>query len=471
MDTFPNRSFRCSESALSACIGRLLAGPREPHKEFAIGRTTYAALYAMAAHLRASLGGGTDEPPVCLCAQDKAVIAAALLTALTGGPRLVVPYAFTPSVLDELRQLTGFRTMVSDVPRPVPGGVRCIQPTMGTEHWPPEKVSTARASDSPWVCLFTGGSTGAPRMWTKTVRNLLAETIAIVANYEITPEERLVATVSPNHIYGLLYAVLTPLLASAAVAAQTPSFPVEIETVLRDADASILISVPAHYRALNSHPVARRSLRLACSSAGMLAAEDAVAFTAQTGVGIVEIYGSTETGGIAARVRADGQSDFRPFAGIDVKIEAERLKVRSAYLSPELALDEEGYFMVGDRARATVGNRFELLGRVDGIVKVGGRRVDLEAVRQSLKRQPGITDALVISLPVGRGRENQVVAVVEGHPEVEDLTSLRLDDLEACAQPRCIKVVEKIPMTMAGKVDREAIEALFRSGAQGRESD
>jgi acyl-coenzyme A synthetase/AMP-(fatty) acid ligase len=308
-------------------------------------------------------------------------------------------------------------------------------------------------------------------MWTKTVRNLLTETVSIVANYGVTPEDRLVATVSPNHIYGLLYAVLTPLVASAAVASQTPSFPAEIETVVRDNDASILISVPAHYRALNGHPFAPRSLRLAFSSAGMLAANDAVAFSVQTGVGIAEIYGSTETGGIAARVRADGQSDYQPYAGIDIKIEAERLKVRSDYLSPELVLDEEGYFMVGDRARATVGNRFELLGRVDGIVKVGGRRVDLEAVRESLKRQPGITDALAISLPMGQGRENLVVAVVEGHPATVDLTSLRLDDLETCARPRCIKVMEKIPVTAAGKYDRKAIEALFRSGEHNQESD
>ena len=471
MDTFPNRSFRGSEAALGACIDRLLAGPRRPQKEFVIGRTTYAALYAMAAHLRATLGCGTDGPPVCLCAQDKAVMAAALLAALAGGPALVVPYAFTPPVLDQLRHLTGFRTMVSDLPRPVPAGVRCLQPAAGAEHWPTTETLPARTSDSEWVRLFTGGSTGAPRMWTKTVRNLLAETLAIVANYDVAPEERLVATVSPNHIYGLLYAVLTPLLASAAVAAQTPSFPAEIETVVRDADASILISVPAHYRALNGRPFAPRSLRLACSSAGMLAAEDAVAFTTQTGVGITEIYGSTETGGIASRVRADGQTDYRPFAGIDVKIEAERLKVRSAYLSPELALDEEGYFMVGDRARATVGNRFELLGRADGIVKVGGRRVDLEAVRQSLKRQPGITDALAISLPVGRGRENQVVAVVEGHPASVDLTKLCLDELEACARPRSIKVVEKIPVTAAGKYDRKTIEALFRAGGHDQEND
>jgi len=467
MDTFPGR---CSEAALDSLVGRLLAGPRWPQKEFVIGRTTYAALYAMAAHLRSSLGLGADGPPVCLCAQDKAVIAAALLSALAGGPAMVVPHAFRLPVLEELRCLTGFQTILTDNPLPAPAGVRCFQLAAGAERWVSAESLATRTSNSEWVRLFTGGSTGAPRMWTKTVRNLFAETVSIIANYGVTPEDRLVATVSPNHIYGLLYAVLTPLVASAAVAPETPSFPAEIESAVRDNGASILISVPAHYRALNGHPFASISLRLAFSSAGMLAAEDAESFSAQTGVGVAEIYGSTETGGIAGRVRADGQSDYRPYAGIDIKIEAERLKVRSDYLSPELLLDEEGYFMVGDRARATVGNQFELLGRVDGIVKVGGKRVDLEAVRESLKRQPGITDALAISLPVGKGLENLVVAVVEGRPETVDLTSLRLDDLETCARPSRIKVVEKIPVTEAGKYDRKTIEALFRFDGHDRGS-
>jgi acyl-coenzyme A synthetase/AMP-(fatty) acid ligase len=461
MDTFVGR---CGEAALDSLINRLLTEPQCPKKEFVLGQTTYEALYSMAAHLRASLRDDENGPPVCLCTQDKAVMAAALLSALAGGPALVVPHAFMLPVLDELRYLTGFQTVVTDNPMPVPAGVRCLQLAAGAERWDTAESSAARTGNSEWVRLFTGGSTGAPRMWTKTVRNLLTETVSIIANYDVTPEDRLVATVSPNHIYGLLYAVLTPFVASAAVAPQIPSFPAEVETAVRDNEASILISVPAHYRALNGHPFAPRSLRLAFSSAGVLAADDAVAFSAQTGVGIAEIYGSTETGGIAARVRADRQSDYQPYAGIDVKIEAERLKVRSDYLSLELPLDEEGYFMVGDRARTTVGNRFELLGRVDGIVKVGGKRVDLEAVRESLKRQPGITDALAISLPVGKGWENLVVAVVEGHPETVDLTSFRLDDLETCARPRCIKVVEKIPVTAAGKYDRKTIEALFRSG-------
>ncbi|MGC9196762.1 MAG: AMP-binding protein [Syntrophobacteraceae bacterium] len=300
-------------------------------------------------------------------------------------------------------------------------------------------------------------------MWTKTVRNLLAETDFIVRNYEVSPEDRLVATVSPNHIYGLLYSVLTPLLASASVAPETPLFPAEIEAALIDNDASIFISVPAHYRVLNGHPFSFGSLRLAFSSAGVLNALDAKAFSAQTGARIAEIYGSTETGGVATRIRADGQSDFYPNSGVDSKIEDGLFKICSDYLCPQLPLDAAGYYTVGDRVSKTSGNGFELLGRVDGIVKVGGLRVDLEAVRESLKRQPGIRDAQAISLPVGTGRENLVVAVVEGDPETVDLTTIRLDELQSYARPRRIIVVEKIPVTTAGKYDRKAIEELFRS--------
>jgi hypothetical protein len=454
---------RCSEADLAWFVGGLLVGPRRPKDEFVIGGATYAALYAMAANLMAVLGDGSDGSPVCLCTHDKATMAAALVAGLAGSPTLVIPYAFTLPVLEELRCLTGFQTMVSDKPIEVPTGVRCFQPALGTELWRPAEYLPTGTGNSEWVRLFTGGSTGAPRMWTKTVRNLLTEAMSIVANYRVTRNDRLVTTVGPNHIYGLLYSILTPLVAGAAVASEVPSFPAEIEAAVRDNDASILIGVPAHYRALNGHPFAAGSLRLAFSSAGMLAAADAMAFSARTGVGVTEIYGSTETGGIAARVRADGQSDFQPYPGIDAIIEQERLKVRSDYLSPDLPLDRDGYFMVGDRVRATVGNGFELLGRADGITKVGGQRVDLEAVRECLKSQPGITDALVISLPVGGGRENLIVAVVEGHPATVDPTSLRLDDLEACARPRCVKVVQKIPITAAGKYDRKAVEALFGS--------
>lgn len=447
--------------AVERWIARILAGPADMENAFVLPGTSYNGLYAMAAHLRRYFHEQVKEPLVCLCAEDKAVVAAAMLASLAGRPALVLPHSLDPRVLSEVQALTGFHHAVVDGARPLPDNVRAFTPRCDEAAWPPAEELAPKAAEDEWVRLFTGGSTGVPKMWTKTVRNLLAETIAIVQHYRITDSDRLVATVSPCHIYGLLYAILTPLQATAAVAAASPSFPVEIEETVHRSRATVLISVPAHYRALNGHPFKPRTLRLAFSSAGMLAGEDATAFSDQTGIGIAEIYGSTETGGIAARVRAEGQTDFGPYDTVDVRIEGEHLRVRSDYLSPGLADPRDGYFTMGDRVAPTGGGRFALLGRVDGVVKVGGRRVDLEAVCQTIKSHPGVRDALVISLPVGRGRENQVVAVVEGDVDAADLNKTLLDELEPHARPRGIKVVPKMPLTAAGKYDRQAIEKLW----------
>lgn len=457
---------RRSSADLNQCITRILSGPGHPEHAFVIDTTSYADLYAMAGSIACSCRDRVRERFVCLCAEDKSVVAAALMASLAGGPALVIPYSFNVNVLMELQRLTGYRHAIVDADRPLPQGVDSFEPSGSGEGWPAYPAGTFKDPESEWLRLFTGGSTGAPKMWTKTVRNLLSESLSIVQNYQIGPRDRMVATVSPNHIYGLLYAILAPLLANAAVAAQTPSFPGEIEKVARESQATILISVPAHYRALNGHPFAPGAMRLAFSSAGMLAAEDAAAFSKRTGVPIAEIYGSTETGGIAARVRAAGESDFRPYPAIAVRIENERLMVRSDYLSPELPIRKDGCFVVGDRVAATPNGRFELLGRSDGIVKVGGRRVDLEVVRQALKTLPRVYDAVAISLPVDNGRENQIVAVVEGRTATADLQRMLADALEPYARPRSIKMVEKIPMTSAGKIDRKTIAGLFQAGGQ-----
>jgi acyl-coenzyme A synthetase/AMP-(fatty) acid ligase len=450
-----------SETELNAWIARIMAGPQRKDGDYIFSRVSYPDLYATAAHLRRYFQECVAEPLVCLCTEDKAVVAAAMLASLAGGPALVMPHSFAPQVLAEVRELTGFRHAVVDGPRSVPDGVRTIAPRSGEAVWPPADELSPKGVETEWVRLFTGGSTGAPKMWTKTVRNLLAETIAIIEHYAVTDADRLVATVSPCHIYGLLYAILTPLLADAAVAAPTPSFPVEIEEVVNQSRATVLISVPAHYRALNGHPFAPRRLRLAFSSAGMLAAEDAGAFSGQTGVGIAEIYGSTETGGIAARVRANGETDFKPYDTVDVRIEGERFKVRSDYLSPGLADPGDGYFTMGDRVVPTEGGRFALLGRVDGRREgrwaAGGPGGGVSNNQGIPRRQ----DALVLSLPVGRGRENQIVAVVEGNLDAAALNRSLLDDLEPYARPRSIKVVAKMPLTAAGKYDRHAIEKLW----------
>jgi acyl-coenzyme A synthetase/AMP-(fatty) acid ligase len=448
------------KSELKTALESILASPLYPKKEFS-SQETFEELYAMAAHLRDYFGGKpARDRIVCLCAENKPVVASALLAALAGGFSLAFPCALSRSALTDLYRLTAYRYAITDGPRPLPSGVESVLPEKKGPSW----ISSCHAAADPdreWVYLFTGGSTGTPRIWRKTVRNLMAEAFHLKTEYSVTPDDRILSTVSPYHIYGLLYSILLPLAASASVSGETPSFPAEIEAAVHRNGATILVSVPAHYRALNGYPFKPASLRLAFSSAGMLPAEDAEAFSDRTGIGIVEIYGSTETGGIASRNRAAGEIDFTPFKNVDFRIENEAVLVRSDFLSPSLRFREDGYFQTEDRAAHTMQNRFKLLGRSDGIVKVGGKRVDLEAVRQTIERHPGVRNVLVIALAVGGGRDKQIAAVVEGKIDASELNLFLAGLLEPYARPRRIRVIEKIPAAPTGKYDRRSIEALF----------
>jgi len=101
------------------------------------------------------------------------------------------------------------------------------------------------------------------------------------------------------------------------------------------------------------------------------------------------------------------------------------------------------------------------LGRADGVVKVGGKRVDLEVVRQKIKEIQKVNDVLVIALPLPNSRENQIVAVIEGDVEAADVAGHLAQSLEPYQRPRAIKVVDKMPITAAGKFDRKAIAGYF----------
>jgi len=272
-----------------------------------------------------------------------------------------------------------------------------------------------------------------------------------------------VATVTPYHIYGLLFSVLIPLVASARVLGETPSFPAEIAEVAHHVSATIFASVPAHYRVLRGRRITP-SLRLAFSSAGMLEKEDNEDFCQTNKIGVIEVYGSTETGGLATRNRSDGQDYFSPLSPVEWQIKGERLYVRSPYLSPDLPMDENNYFLSGDRVQSCGENKFSLHGRADSITKVGGERVDLDEIRDLLQGQPGVKECVVMALIDDSGRGNRIAALVCGHGiDLKQIKNKLASSLDPAALPKRIKKVDHIPVTANGKYDREEIQT-FLSG-------
>lgn len=448
--------------SLDKALLNLLQGPKHQDKEFVRDGATFGEVYQMAAGLRLA-ESERQEPQtvVCLAAEDKAMVAAALLASLAGGPALLLPYAFSGGTLLQLQQTTGFTIALSDVPREFPATVQVFCP-QAMQATGPAKIPIAPdfSPQRELLKIFTGGSTGTPQVWSKTCTNLFGEAFFLAEHYKVTENDCILATIPPYHIFGLLFSIILPLVSSATVAPETPSFPNEIVSAAEERKATILASVPPHYRVLRDRQM---SLRLAFSSAGMLDPEDNAVFSRQNANGIVEVYGSTETGGIATRNRSLGEEYFTPFSIIRWKAMHACLAVHSPFVSPELSVDADGFFCTSDRIKVQDANHFALGGRADSVTKVGGKRVDLEEIKLLIKKQPGVTDCVVMALPEASGREHRIGALIEG---AAANTKTIAKDLALClesyARPRRIIKVERIPLAQNGKYDRMAIVRLLK---------
>lgn len=451
-----------TKPTVSRIITRLLAGPDRPGQAFTMPGWNYGDLYQAARRIKFWFDHQTEnEAPVCLCTDDRGIMAAAMLATLAGGPPLLIPHALSSTALLEVHQATGFDLAIAAAGDLLPPGVTVMDPARLTDEVETLASVDEPDPDRPWVFLFTGGSTGAPRLWSKTATNLLGEVGYLVERFGVSQNDRILATVPATHIYGMLYSLLTPLVASARVVSQTPSFPEEIKQQMADASPTIFISVPIHYRALKENPPNKGAMRLAFSSAGPLPEADGAAFSAATGVELFEIYGSTETGGIATRCRARGEEGLTPYGCIQWRVAGDSLDIRSDFLSRELPIRESGWFTVSDRVNPHGGDGFVVVGRVDSIVKVGGNRVDLDKVRQAILNMDGIDEALVLARAVETGRDSEIAALAVGGLSAADVRKALDKVLEPHERPRRLRMIDEIPMAATGKIDRPAIEALF----------
>ncbi len=430
-------------------------------REFVVHGSTYRTIHRLAAGIRRLGRSGTENRPlVCLCTENKTCLAAAFLAALSGGPRLVLPYAFSRQAVEEVLKTVTVSTILADHPGDFPAESQVILPSM-VEETAPVSCHDSVDADEPFLMLFTGGSTGTPKVWAKTPRNMIAEARYMIGRFGITAEDIFLSTVPPQHIYGLLFSVLIPLIASARVLDGIYVFPREIMKIAREAKASVLVSVPACYRVLKGNFLKQHHLRLAFSSAGALDPGDADYFRENAGLDVNEIYGSTETGGVATRRRGTDGDAWHGLDPVQWRIIDGRLQVQSPFISPSLPRNAEGFFVTADRAVKDGPGCFVLKGRADDVVKIGGKRVDLAEIREKMMKIIGVQDALLVQIPIGQGRPADLAALVVTENDPGTLRQKMTALVEPYAIPRRFVKVDKIPVTPTGKYDRAEIQRIL----------
>lgn len=327
-----------------------------------------------------------------------------------------------------------------------------------------QKVTAAIPAAQPLVRLMTSGSSGAPQLHQKTAGQLLSEASMLGRMMQLSPESVVFPTVAGHHLYGLLFGVLAPWLAGASLDDSRVSHPEhfhpeEVARRMHGIRATHWISVPAHLVTFAQRGAQLLGLREIVSSAAVLSPGGAQALEELTGARVRDILGSTETGGIATRLTSR-QELWTPLPGVYVAVSDEgRLLVDSPYSSlPPWA-------PTGDRAELVESERFRHLGREDGIIKVGGRRLSLFEIEAAARSIPGVIDAVAARQATAGLRGVRSWLFVESEMTAAEVRGALRRRLEAAFVPRRIRVLARLPRDERGKVSRAVLERLMEEGS------
>jgi acyl-coenzyme A synthetase/AMP-(fatty) acid ligase/3-hydroxymyristoyl/3-hydroxydecanoyl-(acyl carrier protein) dehydratase len=331
------------------------------------------------------------------------------------------------------------------------------------------------SADMPALVVFTSGSTGAAQAIPKKLSQVASEVATLEQLFgERAGAAAVLATVSHQHIYGLLFKVLWPLASSRAIHAASIVYPEELLPAMA-AGPCVLVASPAHLKRLPAHldwSGAAAMLRAVFSSGGPLAADAALAAGAMLGNVPVEVFGSSETGGVAWRQRRSLEDDaWQPFPAVAWRIAGEdgTLEVRSPHLA------DDDWYALADRV-ARCGEGFRLLGRSDRIVKIEEKRVSLDAMEAALLASGLAADArIALCEPVPGERQRLAAFVVPsaaGRAELDAggkqilnarLRAVLADVVDAVALPRRWRYLEQMPVNAQGKVTVAGLLALLGS--------
>jgi len=308
--------------------------------------------------------------------------------------------------------------------------------------------------------LYTSGSTGDAQICRKKARQLLGEPRVLASNFGVTSDHRILATVPARHIYGILFGVLLPMTAGACFVRDTPFHAQAVADCIRRFSVDTLVSVPVHLRGLLSLEPNSVTLRRAFSSGAAMPYGTATALHERFGFGVTEIFGSSETGGIAFRDSLS-QEPWKPLPKVEIAVDSQdRLLVRSPFADSDQGIPA----VCADRVEILDDGRFHHIGREDGVVKIGSVRVSEKEIERKILALPGVADAVVKSVKVDRPRENEIwAALVAPEWNLKRLRQALLEWFEKVALPRRVRFVSALPRQATGKINRKDFMALFES--------
>jgi amino acid adenylation domain-containing protein/non-ribosomal peptide synthase protein (TIGR01720 family) len=451
----------------------------------AVGSVSYAELNARAnqvAHRLLALGAGPDML-VAVRAERSTELVIALLGVLKAGA------CYLP--LEPERQHDAAITLTQSRQ---PTGLALDEPDEWAAQPTTDPAPCAGPRNLAYV-IHTSGSTGRPKGVAVERGALAAHLAAITARFDIQSDDVVLHYARPT-VDVALEQVLTTLCAGARLVLPDDQL-MSADELLRllDGEGVTVANLPSGYfhgvaAALRHRPA---TLRTMISGSDRLSPDAAAAWTQATGIRLLNAYGPTETV-ITATVHDVVGSDVaigRPVGARDLYVLDADLEpvprgvIGELYVAGELlargylgqpSMTAERFlpcpfgasmldpasrssagsrmYRTGDLARWRADGTLEHHGRADDQVKIRGFRIEPAEVEAALTRHPDIAAAVVIA------QDGRLVAYLVTTRPVPDPAAYLCRTLPAYLVPSAFQVLDRIPLTRNGKLDRKALPAI-----------
>lgn len=314
------------------------------------------------------------------------------------------------------------------------------------------------------LILFTSGSTGEPKEVKKTTDQFLSEIELIAQQWlEQLHGGVIAATVSHQHMYGLTFRIMLPLLVGIPFHTHLINYHEQLFALAKQ--PVTLITSPAYLKRLDIK-LPQLSCRKIFSAGGPLTFSEAQNIKLLLGSLPQEIYGTTETGVIAARSQHMPEQLWQPFPSIDISQQTDE----TIYVVSPLLHDSTG-IQINDVIRLYP-DGFQLISRKDRIIKIEEKRISLNEVEQFLLRSSEIIECAVIALQ----QDSRIIlgAVIvlseQGQNKFQQQGKFQFtrqlrqelrNGLESVAIPRRWRIVTSLPQNSQGKRSQIELQELF----------
>jgi len=354
-----------------------------------------------------------------------------------------------------------------------------------------------QAPDGVVQLLYTSGTTGEPKGVMHTSNTLLSHIYPFCERLNLSADEVVLMSSPQAHQTGFLYGLLMPVILRTTVVlqdiwnAKRAAELIDEQSVTFTFASTPFLSDLTDDVEKGAGKVA--SLRYFVAAGAPIPRVLVERATTTLGATVISAWGMTENGAVTTTKPGDAEeksffTDGCALPGMAVKVvgtdggslppgEEGLLKVRGCsnfvgYLKrPQLYNhDAEGWFDTGDLARADADGYIRITGRAKDIIIRGGENIPVVEIEGLLFRHPAVQSVAIVGMPDARLGERACAFVMPKpgqHFSFDDMTRF-LTEQKVTRQyiPEHLEVVEALPLTPSGKVQKFKLRDMARALAQ-----